>query len=173
VDGDGVAVVNNLRFPGQYLDGETGANYNLYRNYQPILGRYIEPDPILQPNFIIAEEVSFIVPFFAKTPDRLHPYNYALLDPINMTDPPGLGILSFIRCLYYGWIVSQFGEECQHECPTDFEGTAKFIEKYTTSGSLSAALLNCTCNKAGPKLCAKWLANCFTAPYGLPGQRPE
>jgi RHS repeat-associated protein len=37
---------NNLRFPGQYYDVETGLNYNYYRDYNPVLGRYIEADPI-------------------------------------------------------------------------------------------------------------------------------
>ncbi|MBZ5640319.1 MAG: DUF6531 domain-containing protein [Acidobacteriia bacterium] len=47
--GDGTpvgTVVNNLRFPGQYLDGETGLHYNLFRDYQSRLGRYWEPDPL-------------------------------------------------------------------------------------------------------------------------------
>jgi RHS repeat-associated protein len=34
----------NLRFPGQYYDAETGLNYNGARDYNPVLGRYIESD---------------------------------------------------------------------------------------------------------------------------------
>ncbi len=37
---------NNLRFPGQYYDAETGLNYNYYRDYNPVIGRYIEADPV-------------------------------------------------------------------------------------------------------------------------------
>jgi RHS repeat-associated protein len=37
---------NNLRFPGQYADSESLLNYNLMRDYDPTLGRYIESDPI-------------------------------------------------------------------------------------------------------------------------------
>ena len=39
-------ITNNLRFPGQYYDVETGLNYNYYRDYNSSIGRYLESDPI-------------------------------------------------------------------------------------------------------------------------------
>ena len=36
----------NLRFPGQYLDKETGTFYNYHRTYNPATGRYLQSDPI-------------------------------------------------------------------------------------------------------------------------------
>lgn len=39
-------ITNNLRFPGQYYDAETGLNYNYFRDYNPVVGRYVESDPI-------------------------------------------------------------------------------------------------------------------------------
>ena len=36
----------NLRFPGQYYDPETGLAYNVNRDYDASIGRYIESDPL-------------------------------------------------------------------------------------------------------------------------------
>jgi len=38
--------VLNLRFPGQYYDAESRTNYNVRRNYEPVLGRYQQSDPM-------------------------------------------------------------------------------------------------------------------------------
>jgi RHS repeat-associated protein len=46
-DGDSSQFVNNLRFPGQYYDAETGMHYNYYRDgYDPTTGRYAQSDPV-------------------------------------------------------------------------------------------------------------------------------
>lgn len=36
----------NLRLPGQYYDAESGLHQNIYRNYDPEVGHYLEPDPL-------------------------------------------------------------------------------------------------------------------------------
>jgi RHS repeat-associated protein len=37
---------NNLRFPGQYFQIETNLAYNHHRHYDPVTGRYTQPDPL-------------------------------------------------------------------------------------------------------------------------------
>jgi RHS repeat-associated protein len=64
-------VENNLRFPGQYLDAESGLHYNYFRDYDPKTGRYIEPDPI-------------------GVRGGLNIYGYTQNNPIISVDPRGL-----------------------------------------------------------------------------------
>jgi RHS repeat-associated protein len=46
VESQPLAVEQNLRFQGQYLDRESGLHYNTFRYYDPDIGRFISPDPI-------------------------------------------------------------------------------------------------------------------------------
>ena len=70
-DGDGQKTVIRLRFPGQYHDRESGLFYNHHRDYDPKLGRYIQPDPI----GLLA---------------GVNRYAYVNGNPINSKDPNGL-----------------------------------------------------------------------------------
>ena len=40
------AAANNQRFPGQWFQLEAGLHYNWWRDYDPTLGRYTQPDPL-------------------------------------------------------------------------------------------------------------------------------
>ena len=64
---------NNIRFPGQYYDPETGLHYNWHRYYDPETGRYLTPDPI-------------------GLAGGINLYGYTLNNPINKIDPKGLTV---------------------------------------------------------------------------------
>jgi RHS repeat-associated protein len=74
-------ITNNLRFPGQYFDGETGLAQNYFRDYRSTIGRYWSPDQLF------ALDVTHGV-----WPAELSPGQYAYVEssPVNYIDPFGL-----------------------------------------------------------------------------------
>jgi RHS repeat-associated protein len=72
-DSDTEEVNVRLRFPGQYWDEETGLHYNYFRDYDPVVGRYPQSDPI-------------------GLLGGINTYSYALNYPIGLYDPYGLWV---------------------------------------------------------------------------------
>jgi large repetitive protein len=64
-------IINNLRFPGQYWDEETGLHQNQQRDYDPETGRFTQVDPL----------------GFEADDENLYRYSYG--DPVNFFDPDG------------------------------------------------------------------------------------
>lgn len=60
-----------MRFPGQYVDAESGLNYNVNRDPEPATGRYIQSDPI-------------------GLKDGVSTYGYAVAQPMRRIDQLGL-----------------------------------------------------------------------------------
>ena len=76
-----LALTNNLRYPGQYLDRESGLHYNDRRYYDPSSGRCTTRDPI-------------------GFEGGINLYTYAAAAPNRFTDPTG----EIIPCLVYNYL---------------------------------------------------------------------
>lgn len=71
LSGGASGVSNNLRFPGQFEDGESGLYYNYFRSYDPGVGAYLQFDPI-------------------GIRTGYNRYLYVRANPLGMIDPWGL-----------------------------------------------------------------------------------
>jgi RHS repeat-associated protein len=87
-DSDASAFTYNLRFPGQYLDTESGLHYNYFRDYDPAIGRYVESDPI-------------------GLEDGANTYAYVGSSPIDSSDPSGL--IRWTGTVFNGSFVNRYG----------------------------------------------------------------
>ena len=83
-DGDQQNVVNNVRFPGQYFDEETGLHYNQFRYYDPDTGRYLREDP-----FDLLRLTARLDPLLIRI-GLTNQYVYTWNNPINWFDSTGL-----------------------------------------------------------------------------------
>jgi len=86
-------IENNIRFPGQYADAETGLHYNYFRDYDPSLGRYVESDPI-------------------GLSGGLNTYGYVVANPLTFSDPMGLDATSWGRNPFLGPSNGNWGGKC-------------------------------------------------------------
>jgi RHS repeat-associated protein len=83
-DANGLSVTFNLRFPGQYVDSETGLVYNWNRYYDPQSGRYITSDPI-------------------GLGGGINTYGYGNGNPLMAIDPNGLSALGEVGAFFGRW----------------------------------------------------------------------
>ncbi len=96
-------ITNNLRFPGQYYDAETGLHYNYYRYYWSDIGRYMTPDILNLGTINLLswqEAIGRLTRadimnvggerILLNNPLFQNPYSYSLNNSVNITDPLGI-----------------------------------------------------------------------------------
>jgi RHS repeat-associated protein len=78
------AFTQNLRFPGQYADAESGLWYNYFRNYDSSKGGYTQSDP-------------------TGLAGGINTFIYVEGNPLLLVDPNGLSTLGDAGALLVGW----------------------------------------------------------------------
>jgi RHS repeat-associated protein len=83
-------IATNRRFTSYDRSSATGLDYAVNRHYDPQQGRFTQVDP------------AGIKSVTLESPQTLNLYAYCANDPINHTDPSGLGFFSFLKKLFKG-----------------------------------------------------------------------
>ena len=87
------------RLPGQYEDAATGLHYNYWRDYDPRLGRYLQPDPI----GLAGGDVNL--------------YAYVWNDPLSWSDPEGLAADILVDAALIGYDLGRIiGDNIVGDC---------------------------------------------------------
>ena len=90
----------NLRFPGQWFQAETGLHQNWMRDYDPTTGRYLQADPL-------------------GLVDGPSVYGYARQGPVRYVDPTGLTLATNAR-FFMDWVFG-LGPRNRNYGPNDIE----------------------------------------------------
>jgi RHS repeat-associated protein len=121
-----------LRFPGQYHDAESDLFENWNRDYDPFVGRYLQPEPMLfQPEAIALTSLRG---------RAVINYSYAQNDPVAFVDPSGL---------------QPTGQSCD---PSDIAGLAVIAANGDYCAACDELKKNsmAVCKKGDPPSCLCW-----------------
>jgi RHS repeat-associated protein len=121
---DGVTgtATNHQRFPGQYKDAESGLHYNYFRDYDPMMGRYLQSDPI-------------------GLEDGVNTYVYVNNNPISLIDP--LGWYGTQSCAYWPQACTTGGGGGRYECKIAPSVCPAFPNGNKGAGNWAACVRQC------------------------------
>ena len=159
-----------LRFPGQWLEDNSGLYYNVSRWYAAGAGTYTQPDPLGLDALKRVEKFGLFTGSI---------YSYTDGNPLDRFDPFGASWYDWIpfikpaKCIYYGY-------QCNHDvtCCLESKGLGRnrlagdddeIAERYSKYGKNNPEWTECVQTQ---KSCQKWLEYCgktITKPILAPG----
>lgn len=80
-------------------DKESNLYFYRARYYDPAIGRFLQPDPVLSlhPD---EEDIPYLLPRLLNFPQEFNPYHYVANNPIMFKDPYGLSALCRATCKF-------------------------------------------------------------------------
>jgi RHS repeat-associated protein len=130
----GASLIYNLRYPGQYYQAETALSYNYFRDYDNVVGRYVESDPI-------------------GLSAGVNTYAYVGGNPISYADP--LGLYWFRQPWQTDYVVGREGSPLV--APGD--PISRAIENYVPAGRTFGEMHDSFVDAATGAGIPDWLAN--------------
>ncbi|MBS0380706.1 MAG: RHS repeat-associated core domain-containing protein, partial [Proteobacteria bacterium] len=119
--------IYDLRFPGQVYQAETALNQNYFRDFDPLVGRYVESDPL-------------------GLRAGINTYAYTHSNPISFIDPSGLevswsgSVVSVSATVGIGGQLIRFNLESECKCNVKYR-ISGFASMLTIGAGVKAAKL--------------------------------
>jgi RHS repeat-associated protein len=155
-DGDATQFVFNMRFPGQRFDAASGLNYNYFRDYDAVTGRYVESDPI-------------------GLWGGMSTYAYTKGAPLTTTDPLGLLVMTNSCQKFESRIreaernIEKKLAECNNNCARGDRSCVKCEDVEKLRSKLNRSSINCAVSGSN---CARGALRGWSVTIEPAGWRP-
>ena len=143
------AIENNLRFPGQYWDVESGLLYNWWRFYYAEIGNYMRTDPRIVHE---SNSIQFILLNNKFETKELNAYMYVMSNPLNNKDVKGLYIIEK-GCSYTEMTEIKYAKEKLHNVLNNSDCVKSSELKNCIIYRITTMVIQCTHNG---EECGEW-----------------